>query len=89
MRQSPNIPRELAPVLVLIRILLRLIILAAFAAFGTMGFAKTLAALLVFAAVYCVVVAAMRGEPISWHILTHWDEAAVYLLIGWVAASLA
>jgi hypothetical protein len=89
MRHSPNIPREIGPLVVLIRASLRLVILVAFAALGSLGFAKTFSSLLLFAGVYCAVVAALRGEPVSWHVLTHWDEAAVYLLLGWIAASLA
>jgi hypothetical protein len=88
MSQSPRIPRELSPAVVLIRISLRILILVVFAALGSLGFAKTFSSLLLFAAVYCVFVAAIGGEPISWRVLTHWDEAAVYLLLGWTAASL-
>jgi hypothetical protein len=74
---------------VLIRVLLRLVILGGFAAFGSQGFAKTFGALSMIAAIYCALIGALRREPISWHVLTHWDEAVMYALLGYAVVALA
>jgi hypothetical protein len=89
MLNIPNIPQQLGSAQVLTRIILRLILIGVFAALGSQGFAKTLSALLVMAAVYCAFIAALRREAVFGGVLTNWDEAAIYLLIGRVAASLA
>jgi hypothetical protein len=89
MPQTPNIPRELGAIQVLIRVALRLIILGAFAVLGSQGFAKTFAPLLVLGAIYCAVVGAVRREPIGWHSLTHWDEAAIYAVMAYFASAFA
>jgi hypothetical protein len=89
MPQTPDVPRILSTRYVLIRMALRVALLAAIAAFGTQGFAKTLASFLLFAAIFCAVVGVMRREPMSWHLLTHWDEAGIYLLAAYAAASLS
>jgi hypothetical protein len=89
MSQTPNFPQELSTAQVLIRILLRLIILSTFAAFGSQGFARTFATLLMLAAMYCALIGAMRREPIAWHLLTHWDEAAIYAVTAYFVSTLA
>jgi hypothetical protein len=87
MPQTPNIPRELGAIQVLIRVALRLIILGAFAALGSQGFAKTFTNLLMLGAIYCAFVGAVRREPIDWHSLNHWDEAAIYAVMAYFAAA--
>jgi hypothetical protein len=67
---------------VILRFGLRFVILAAFAAFGAQGFAKNLALILAFAAIFCSVSALMRKEAIFGPVLTHWDEAAAYILVN-------
>jgi hypothetical protein len=74
--QSPS--RELSPRLVLIRFCVRLAILLAFAAFGSVGFGKSLAALLAMSAILCIVVAMARREGVFPRALNHFDEALVY-----------
>ena len=46
MQPTPDIPRQLSSVRVLVRFLLRLVIVGAFASMGREGFAQTLAPLL-------------------------------------------
>jgi hypothetical protein len=63
---------------VLARFCLRLTILTVFAAFGSIGFARSLAALLWMSIVLCVVVAIMRRETLFRDTLNHWDETIAY-----------
>jgi hypothetical protein len=77
-KQLPHPPRELRSGQVLGRFLLRLIILASFAAFGSVGFGRSLAALLWMSIILCAVVGAMRREPVFHASLNHWDEAVAY-----------
>lgn len=60
---------------VLVRFSLRMIILAIFATFGSFGFARNLAALLVMSIMFSAVVAVMKRERPFDGILNHWDEA--------------
>jgi hypothetical protein len=55
-----------------------MIILAVFAAFGTIGFGRSLVALLWMSAVLSAIVGAIRREPAFDAVLNHWDEAAAY-----------
>jgi hypothetical protein len=70
---------------VVARFVLRLIILAVFATFGSFGFARGLAALLAMSIVFSVVVAVIKRERPLDGILNHWDEAlacaALYCLV--------
>jgi len=70
--------RELSPYLVLIRFCMRIIILITFAAFGSVGFGVSLAALLAMASILCTVVATVRRETLFSRALNHWDEAVSY-----------
>ena len=89
MQQSrPAIPPRLQSYQVLVRILLRFILLIAFATLGSQGFGQTFAALLALSAVFCVVTGAIRREAIFGPTLTHWDEAMVYALADHVARSM-
>lgn len=72
---------------VLIRLVLRIIILGAFALFGSQGFTKSFADLLVLAAIWCI--AALGGERVLAQVFSHWDEAAAYILVGTAIAQLA
>jgi hypothetical protein len=76
--QLPHPPQELRSGQVLGRFFLRLIILAGFAAFGGIGFGRSLAALLWMSIILCVVVGTMRREPVFHATLNHWDEAVAY-----------
>jgi hypothetical protein len=85
----PAIPPQLNSRQVLLRAAFRLLLLIAFATFGTRAFGPTLASLLALAAIFCTIVALMRGEAIFGRALTHWDEAAAYAVLGRLAATLA
>jgi hypothetical protein len=78
MAELKDYPKELRSTQVLIRFCLRMIILAAFAGFGSIGFARSLAALLLMSTILSAIVATMRQELPLDSVLTHWDEAAVY-----------
>jgi len=70
------------------RVVFRLVLLTAFATLGSQGFVKTFATLLGLSAVFCTVTGAMRREAILGRALTHWDEAAVYAVVGHVVWAL-
>ena len=59
----------------LVRFCLRMSILVVFAAFGSIGFGRSLAALLSMAITLCGVVGLMKREPPFGLALNHWDEA--------------
>jgi hypothetical protein len=67
---------------VLARFLMRLAILGSFATFSSKGFAPALTALLTFATAYCLVMGTYRRESLLGPTLTHFDEAAAYVLAG-------
>jgi hypothetical protein len=95
--QKANIMQELRPAIpphlnsrqVLLRAAFRLVLLICFASFGTRAFGQTLASLLALAAIFCAIIAGMRGEAIFGRALTHWDEAATYAVLGRLVATLA
>jgi hypothetical protein len=60
---------------VLVRFSLRMMILAIFATFGSFGFARSFAALLVMSIVFSVVVGIKKRERPFDSMLNHWDEA--------------
>jgi hypothetical protein len=76
--QYPNLPQQLRSVQVLVRFGLRMVILIAFAAFGSVGFGRSLVALLWMSAILSAVVAAIRREPVFDAVLNHWDELMAY-----------
>jgi hypothetical protein len=55
-----------------------MIILTIFATFGSIGFGRSLAALLWMSTILSAVVGAMRREPPFDAVLNHWDETAAY-----------
>jgi hypothetical protein len=63
---------------VLIRFGLRIVILALFAAFGSVGFCKSFAALLWMSTVFSAVVGAIKREPMFTGSLNYWDETVSY-----------
>jgi hypothetical protein len=71
------------------RFCVRLVILAFFSAFGTLGFAPTMANLSLLASFYCIAVASWRHELVLGDTLSHWDEAAAYTLVGMLTVRLA
>ena len=78
MAQVPNLPRELRSTQVIVRFCLRMIILVIFAALGSVGFGRSLAALLGMSAILSAVIGIMRREPPFDVVLNHWDETVAY-----------
>jgi membrane associated rhomboid family serine protease len=76
--QLPNLPRELRSTQALIRFCLRTSILIIFAAFGSIGFGRSLAALLGMSIILSAVMGAMKREPPFATVLNHWDETIAY-----------
>jgi hypothetical protein len=76
--QLPNLPRQLSSTQVIVRFFLRTSILVFFAAFGSIGFGRGLAALLWMSIILCAVVGTMRREPPFDAVLNHWDETVAY-----------
>jgi hypothetical protein len=76
--QQQNVPEKLGSAAVLIRFGVRLLVLVVFAMFGSIGFGRTLAALLWMSTILGAVVAVIRREPPLDTILNHWDEALTY-----------
>jgi hypothetical protein len=79
--QLPNLPRQLDSSRVLVRFCARVIILAGFAAFGSVGFGRSLTTLLWMSIILCAVIGTMRREPVFHASLNHWDEAVAYAAI--------
>jgi hypothetical protein len=78
MAELREFPKQLRSFQVLIRFCLRMIILAVFASFGSIGFARSFAALLGMSTILSAIIATMKQEPPLDSVLTHWDEAAAY-----------
>jgi hypothetical protein len=76
--QSPNLPQELRSTQVIVRFCLRMVILVIFAAFGSIGFVRSLAALLWMSIILSAVIGTMRREPPFDIVLNHWDETVAY-----------
>ena len=55
-----------------------MIILVIFATLGSIGFARSLAALLWMSAILAAVIGAMRRERMMDTVLNHWDEMVAY-----------
>ena len=85
MKPTQSAPPEVLTAQVLARFILRLLIIGVFAAFGTQGFGKTAQSLFGLAAIYCVVLGAMRRETLLGPALTNFDEAAAYGLTASLA----
>jgi len=80
--------REFSPYLVLARFTVRITILMAFAAFGSIGFGNSLAVLLAMSTILCAVVASIRREAIFSRTLNHWDEAMAYAALYFASIGL-
>jgi hypothetical protein len=76
--QFPDLPRELRSSQVILRFGVRMIILAVFAAFGSIGFGRSLVALLWMSTIMSAVIGAIRRETPFDTALNHWDETAAY-----------
>jgi hypothetical protein len=82
-----NVAGDSTPVL--IRFGIRLAILIALAFVPQIGFAQAFPRLLSIAGLFCALWAAVRREPILGPTLTHWDEAAVFIVCSWIAGAIA
>jgi hypothetical protein len=76
--QLPNLPRELSSTQVLVRFFLRTMVLVVFATFGSIGFGRSLAALLWMSIILSTVIGLMRREAPFGVALNHWDETVAY-----------
>jgi hypothetical protein len=83
----PNL-RELRSTQVLIRFSMRLVILVIFAAFGGIGFGRSLAALLGMTALLSAVVGILKRETPFDVALNHWDETVAYAALFCLANGL-
>jgi hypothetical protein len=88
-KSKPTDPHQLSSEQIFLRFMFRLVLLTVFAASSAQKFAAALSVLLILSAVFCGLVGAMRGEVIFGRVLTHWDEAAAYALIGRLVHSLS
>jgi hypothetical protein len=77
-QQLANTPKHLRSVQVLVRFGLRLVILGTFAAFGGIGFGRSLVALLWMSTLLSAVVGSVRRERPLAADLNHWDETVAY-----------
>jgi hypothetical protein len=82
-----NVAGDSTPVL--IRFGIRLVILIALAFVPQIGFAQAFPRLLSIAGLFCILWAIVRREPILGPTLTHWDEAAVFIVFSWIVGAIA
>ena len=87
MAQMQRLPREFDPRRVFLRFGIRMVILVTIAAFGSIGFGRSLAALLAMSAILCVVLALVRREAIFQSALNHWDEAIAYAALYFLSVA--
>ena len=76
--RDPNSARELKSTQVLVRFGLRMIVLVIFAAFGSIGFDRSLTALLWMSMILSAVLATLEREQPLAAVLNHWDETMAY-----------
>jgi hypothetical protein len=76
--QLPNFTQELRSTQVIVRFCVRIIVLIVFAAFGGIGFDRSLTALLWMSAMLSAVLAALERETPFDAVLNHWDETMAY-----------
>jgi hypothetical protein len=87
--QFPDLPRESRSTHVMLRFGLRMIILMVFAAFASIGFGRSLVALLWMSTIMSAVIGAIRREPPFGTVLNHWDETAAYAALCALASGLS
>jgi hypothetical protein len=88
MAQLPNLSRGLESTQVLVRFGMRMVILFAFAAFASIDFGRSLAALLWMSTILCAVIGIMKREPPFGAVLNHWDETLAYAALFALVSSL-
>jgi hypothetical protein len=67
---------------------LRVVILTTFAAFGSIGFSRSLVALLWMSTLLSAFIGGVRREPLLAPNLNHWDEMAAYGALGALVSTL-
>jgi hypothetical protein len=75
-------PHQFSSTQVLLRFALRLVAFSVFAAVGAAGFRVMFPTFMSLSAIYCAIAATFRGEAMFGRILTHWDEAAGYVVLA-------
>jgi hypothetical protein len=78
MARLPTLSRPLGSTQVLVRFGLRMLLLLVLAAFASIGFGRSLAALLWMSTLLCAAIGVIRREPLLGGVLNHWDETAAY-----------
>jgi hypothetical protein len=78
MAQLPNLSQAVRSTRVLVRFCAVTIVLVIFATFGSIGFGRSLAALLWMSTVLSAVMGAVKREPPFGGVLNHWDESLAY-----------
>ena len=78
MAQFPNVTREVKSTEVIVRFCLRMVILVVFATFGSVGFDRSLTALLWMSTILSAVLATLEREQPLATVLNHWDETMAY-----------
>jgi hypothetical protein len=73
-----NLTNELKSTQVIVRFFLRMIILVIFAAFGSIGFDRSLTALLWMSTILSAVLETLEQEEPLDAVLNHWDETMAY-----------
>jgi hypothetical protein len=73
-----NLTREAKSIEVVIRLCLRMVILLVFAAFGSIGFGRSLVVLLWMSAILSAGLATIKREVPLDSALNHWDEMTAY-----------
>ena len=71
-------PHMLSPARVIARFAVRVVLLAAFAAFGSVGFGRSLVVLLWMSIILCALAGLVRREPLFGAALNHWDEGVAF-----------
>jgi hypothetical protein len=83
----PGLPQDIRSTQVVVRFGLRLVILVIFASFASIGFGRSLAALLWMSTIFSAVVGTVRREPLFDATLNHWDETVVYAALCCLAVA--
>ncbi len=89
MKPSQNLPESLKSIQVVVRFMLRLAILLAFAWLGASSFAQNMVALALMSAALCAVYAVVQGELPFRADLNHWDEMTAYVALCSLASHFA
>jgi hypothetical protein len=76
--QHRHLPADLRSTQVIVRLGLRLLIIAGFASFGSIGFARGFSALLWMSTILAAVVGIIKRERPFDVALNHWDETVAY-----------